>query len=219
MKNINKNDELKVQLRTIADELKQSKKINDALYYKMFSLSFARTRLPKLQESIDILKGIQNSQPKNNETKRKHTMTEFKQIKEKSKKPKKQLNQLGPDEFEFNYKPSGNDILNVSNDFYKNINFQIPKNYDYINRNHDRKKTFNFAYNDEPSQLENLLYSIYHQQNHTFKIAISFAFTLIKEKKISEENDIFNIKFKFFDATPNTRLFSHPTIMYNKSAV
>jgi hypothetical protein len=34
MKNKNKNDELKVQLRALADELKQSKKINDALYYK-----------------------------------------------------------------------------------------------------------------------------------------------------------------------------------------
>ena len=61
MKNINKNDELKVQLRNLADELKQSKKINDALYYKMFSLSYARTRTPKLEESIDILKGIKNT--------------------------------------------------------------------------------------------------------------------------------------------------------------
>ncbi len=223
MSHKNKYDELKNQLCTIADELKQSKKINDALYYKMFSLSYARTRTPKLEESIDILKGIQNTTTTNKETKRKHTVTEFKQIKElKTKlkpKPKKQFNQLELDEFEFNYKPSGNDILNVSNEFYKNINFQIPKNYDYINRQNEKKKTFNFAYNDEPLQLENLLYSIYNQQKHTFKIAISFAYALIKEKGISEENDVFNIKFKFFDATPNTRIISHPTIIDNKNDI
>ena len=60
---INKNDELKVHLHAKADELKQSHKINDALHSvgcKMFSLSYARTRTPPLQESIDTLKGIQN---------------------------------------------------------------------------------------------------------------------------------------------------------------
>ena len=68
------------------------------------------------------------------------------------------------DEFIFNYEPKGDDILNVANTFYKNVKFEIPKNCDFLNIKNDRKKTFNYAFNDEPLQLENLLYSIYNNK-------------------------------------------------------
>jgi len=65
----------------------------------------------------------------------------------------------------------------------------------------------------------NFLNDIYSKQKFSFKINISFGFTLIKE--IVERNrDTFNseflVEFKKFDATPNTRIFKHPKLIDNK---
>ena len=80
-------------------------------------------------------------------------------------------------EFKFKKEPNGNDILKCANKFYKSEDITIPKNHDYINLKKEKKKTFNYAYNDEPLELSNLLYSIFNQQKYRYKIHISFSFT------------------------------------------
>ena len=61
--------------------------------------------------------------------------------------------------------------------------------------------------------MAQLLYSIFNQQKYRYKINISFAFTLIKEEI---ENKVYEIKFKFFDASTNTRIFDHLQTIDNK---
>ena len=140
-----------------------------------------------------------------------------------NKKKYHKVKQLNLDEFSFNYHPQGEDILNVANKFYQNVKFEIPKNYDYLNIKNDRKKTFNYAFSDDDLQLENLLFSVYHNQKHTFKINISFGFTLIRERNtllvLDEKNPEYNVRFKLYHATPNTRITSHPTTIDNKKDV
>ena len=65
------------------------------------------------------------------------------------------------------------------------------------------------------------IYCIYNNQKHTFKINISFGFTLIRERDelYQEENKNYNVKFKLYHATPNTRITSHPTTIDNKNDV
>ena len=66
-------------------------------------------------------------------------------------------NTLDSKEFKFKKEPNGNDILKCANKFYKSEDITIPKNHDYINLKKEKKKTFNYAYNDEPLELSNLL--------------------------------------------------------------
>ena len=81
--------------------------------------------------------------------------------------------------FQFNFKPKANDILRCANKFYQNNGISIPRNHDYTNFKKEKKKTFNYKYNDQPLELENILYSIFNQQKYRYKINISFAFTLL----------------------------------------
>ena len=78
--------------------------------------------------------------------------------------------------------PTPDDILRCANKFYQNNKISIPRNHDYANFKTEKKKTFNYKYNDEPQELAQLLYSIFNQQKYRYKINISFAFTLIKNK-------------------------------------
>ena len=147
------------------------------------------------------------------------TKIQLNEVEKIYKKSTQKFKQLDLDEFVFNYEPKGHDILNVANTFYKNVKFEIPKNYDYLNIKNDRKKTFNYAFSDDDLQLENLLFSVYNNQKHTFKINISFGYTLIKETNELETKEEFNVKFKLYHATPNTRITSHPTTIDNKKDV
>ena len=117
------------------------------------------------------------------------------------------------DTFKIYRKPTPDDILICANKFYQNNKISVPRNHDYTNFKLEKKKTFNYKYNDEPQELSQLLYSIFNQQKYRYKINISFAFTLIKEKI---ENKVYEIKFKFFDVSTNTRIFDHPQTIDNK---
>ena len=46
----------------------------------------------------------------------------------------------------------------------------IPRNHDYTNFKKEKKKTFKYKYNDQPLELENILYSIFNQQKYRYKI-------------------------------------------------
>ena len=81
-----------------------------------------------------------------------------------------------------------------------------------------KKKTFNYKYNDQPLEPENISYSIFNQQKYRYKINISFAFTLIKEDYEYSKKS-FVIEFKFYDASTNTRLFGHPQTIDNKNDI
>jgi hypothetical protein len=73
------------------------------------------------------------------------------------------------------------------------LKFEIPKKYDYLNIKNERKKTFNYAFSDDYLHLENLLFSVYNNQKHTFKINISFGFTLIREQNLTLDEKTLNI--------------------------
>ena len=124
---------------------------------------------------------------------------------------------IDSDTFIFKKIPQANEILKYANKFYNNKKISIPKNFDYTNFKKEKKKTFNYAYNDEPLELSQLLYSIFNQQKYRYKINISFAFTLIKEERI--DKNTYEIKFKFFDASTNTRIFEHPRTIDNKQNI
>ena len=121
-------------------------------------------------------------------------------------------------EFKFKREPNGNDILKCANKFYKSEDISIPKNYDYINLKKEKKKTFDYAYNDEPLELSNLLYSIFNQQKYRYKIHISFSFTLIYEDYDSETKE-YSIQFMFFKASTNTRILDYPRTIDNKQDI
>ena len=54
----------------------------------------------------------------------------------------------------------------------------------------------------------------------SFKINISFGFTLISESmNINKDIKEFLVEFKFFYALPNTRIFTHPKLKDNKKIV
>ena len=124
--------------------------------------------------------------------------------------------EIESNKFQFNVLPKANDILRCANKFYQNVGITIPRNHDYTNFKSEKKKTFNFKYNDEPLELENILYSIFNKQKYRYKINISFSFTLIKEEN---SNKTFTVEFKFYDASTNTRLFDHPQTIDNKNDI
>jgi hypothetical protein len=138
--------------------------------------------------------------------------TKFKKLEEVLSRPE----EINSDTFLFNKQPNGNDILNCANRFYTKNDITIPRNHDYTNFKKEKKKTFNFKYNDEPLELSNLLYGIFNKQKYRYKINISFAFTLIKEEKDGKK---YIIKFKFFDASTNTRILDHPETIDNKKDI
>ena len=138
--------------------------------------------------------------------------TKFKKLEEVLSRPE----EINSDTFLFNKQPNGNDILNCANRFYTKNDITIPRNHDYTNFKKEKKKTFNFKYNDEPLELSNLLYGIFNKQKYRYKINISFAFTLIKEEKDGKK---YIVKFKFFDASTNTRILDHPETIDNKKDI
>ena len=73
----------------------------------------------------------------------------------------------------FYKKPNENDILKVANKFYKNINFQIPRNHDYSNFKKEIKKTYNMPFSGDFQDLNKFLNEIFIRQKHTFKINVS----------------------------------------------
>ena len=137
----------------------------------------------------------------------------FKKMKEVLSSPE----EVDSDTFKIYKKPSPDDILRCANKFYQKNKISIPRNHDYTNFKTEKKKTFNYKYNDEPQELSQLLYSIFNQQKYRYKINISFAFTLIKEER---PGGLFSpssvIEFKFYEASTNTRLFDHPQTINNK---
>ena len=138
--------------------------------------------------------------------------TKLKNIKVELNRPE----EIESNTFIFKHEPNESDILNCANKFYQKNNISIPRDHDYKNFKNEKKKTFNFKYNDEPLELSNLLYHIFNKQKYRYKINISFAFTLIREV---HEDFRYEVKFQFFDASTNTRILDHPEMIDNKKDI
>jgi len=54
-------------------------------------------------------------------------------------------------------------MLNAVNKYYNNVNYVLPKNYDYVNRQNDVKKTYNFRFDGDIMEI-----SKWYTQNKTF---------------------------------------------------
>ncbi len=70
--------------------------------------------------------------------------------------------EIDSDTFIFKKIPQANEILKYANKFYNNKKISIPKIFDYTNFKKEKKKTFNYAYNDEPLEFSQVLYSIFN---------------------------------------------------------
>ena len=129
---------------------------------------------------------------------------------------KKGYEEIEDASFMFKFAPSPEKVLECANKFYNNIKFSVPRTFDYTNYKNEKKKTYNFAYNGSDAQIKDFLLNIYAQQKHTYKVNISFAFTLYCEDQIGKDT---KISFRFFNASPNTRIFEHPSVIDNKADI
>ena len=163
-------------------------------------------RLKSINEAIQSLRVLNDEN--DNKTKKKDFTTIFKSV----KKTPYYYKELANNTFKFYSQPDENAILTVANKFYSNINYTLPKNHDYKNFNKDNKKTFNYKFDGDYSDILNLLNDVYSKQKFSFKINISFGFTLITDPDVT----VLIVQFKKFDASPNTRIFKHPKLIDNK---
>jgi len=204
-------NDAKDKLLTLARGLFKSDKINKPLFNKMWNIASPASayRLKSINEAIQTLE-ILNIE---NQTKKKDFTAIYKSIKKG-----KFYKELGKNTFKFYYRPEANDILTVANKFYINVDYNLPKNHDYKNYSGDKKKTFNYKFDGDISKLNDVLNDLYNKQKFSFKINISFGFTLIKES-VDRNRDTFNkeylVEFKKFDASTNSRLFTHPKLIDN----
>ena len=207
-------NEAKDKLLLLARSLFKSEKINKPLFNKMWNIASPASayRLKSINEAIQSLEILKTENNDNQKTKKKDFTTIYKSIKKGY-----YYKELGLNKFKFYYEPQPNDILTVANKFYSNVNYTLPKNHDYKFFNKDNKKTFNYKFDGDYSEILNLLNDIYSKQKFSFKINISFGFTLISESmNINKDIKEFLVEFKKFDASPNTRVFTHPKLIDNK---
>ena len=178
-------NEEKEKLLTLARGLFKSEKINKPLFNKMWNIASPASsyRLKSINEAIQSLEILKADNNDNKKTKKKDFTTIYKSVKKGY-----YYKELGLDTFKFYYAPEPNDILTVANKFYKNINYSLPKNHDYKNFDKDIKKTFNYKFDGEYSEILNFLNDIYSKQKFAFKINISFGFTLILETMYRNED-------------------------------
>ena len=173
-------NEAKEKLLTIARALFKSENINKPLFNKMWNIASPASayRLKSINEaiqSLEILKVDNIDNIDNQKTKKKDFTTIYKSVKKGY-----YYKELELDTFKFYYAPQPNDILTVANKYYRNVNYTLPKNHDYKIFNKDIKKTFNYKFDGDYSEILNLLNDTYSKQKFLFKINISFGFTLIK---------------------------------------
>ena len=207
-------NEAKENLLKLSRDLLKNDKINKPLFNKMWNMASPASsyRLKRINEAIQSLEILKADNNDNKKTKKKDFTNIYKSIKKGY-----YYKELGLDTFKFCYAPQPNDILTVANKFYSNINYSLPKNHDYKIFDKDIKKTFNYKFDGEYSEILNFLNDIYSKQKFSFKINISFGFTLISESMYRDDDvRAFVVKFKKFDATPNTRIFKHPKLIDNK---
>ena len=76
--------------------------------------------------------------------------------------------EIESNKFKYNVLPKADDILRCADKFHQNVGIKIPRNHVYTNFKSEKKKTFNFKYNDEPLELENILYSIFNKQKYRY---------------------------------------------------
>ena len=217
-------NEAKEELLRFARYLFKSEKINKPLFNKMWNIASPASayRLKSINDAIQTLRALNDEN--DDKTKKKDFTTIFKSV----KKTPYYYKELANNTFKFYSKPDGNAILTVANKFYSNINYTLPKNHDYKNFSGEYKKTFNYKFDGEYSEILNFSNDIYSKQKFSFKINISFGFTLISES-ISQDkyyytliskpvtpDRYFFVKFRQFDATPNTRIFLYPVLIDNK---
>ena len=79
----------------------------------------------------------------------------LKSINEAMKKKQTYYKELEYNTFKFYYQPDKIDVLTVANKFYSNINYTLPKNHDYKHFSGEYKKTFNYKFDGEYSEILN----------------------------------------------------------------
>ena len=165
--NLKNRNEAKIKLLNLSSELFKNKLIDRPLFRKMWNIANPTSayRLKSIENSIETLQSLQSD----NEY---HAVIKKRDFIPKSKKIKNVFEQINEHSFRFYKNPNEKDILNVADIFYKNINFQIPKNHDYINFKKEIKKTYIYAFSGYFSELNTFVNEIFSKQKFTFKINI-----------------------------------------------
>ena len=196
-------DEIKNEILQLSRRLYKDNKITKSLHNKMFNISMGYARLDTLQNAYKSLLEVGN----NEELVKKHQYnTLLKQKKQEHKERKLNREEvIDSKTYRFKFQPKPDEIARVFNNFYTTLDFKLPSNKDYPSWiDGSRKTTHNFMYSGAVGELDTLLYQVFNQQKYRFKINISFAFILIKE---SQGDKNYQVEFKFWDASTNTRIF------------
>ena len=185
----------------------------------MINFSVGYARLDTLENAYKSLIEVGN----NDQLVKKHQYnTLLKQKKQEHKERKLNIEEvIDSKTYRFKFQPKPPDVARVFELFNTDLAFVLPKNKDYPRwSDGTRKTTHNFMYNGAVGELVLLLYQVFNQQKYRFKINISFAFILIKETQ-DNENKIYQVEFKFWDASTNTRILkdSPATTIDNKKDV
>jgi hypothetical protein len=240
--NLKNRNEAKIKLLNLSSQLFKNNMIDRPLFRKMWNIANPTSayQLKSIQNSIETLQSLSTNEsnqvikkrdfiPKSKEIKNSrnesNTVIKKRDFIPKSKEIKQVFKQISDNSFRFYKNPNEKDILNVADIFYKNIDFQIPKNHDYINFKKQIKKTYIYPFSGYFTDLNKFVNEIFNKQKFTFKINISFGYTLITEEKETlgagnyDDADVYKISFKFFDASTNTRIFKNPVLIDNKKDV
>ena len=144
--------EAKEELLRFARGLFKSEKINKPLFNKMWNIASPASayRLKSINEAIQSLEILKADNNDNQKTKKKDFTNIYKSVKKGY-----YYKELGLSKFKFYYAPQPNDILTVAYKYYRNVNYTLPKNHDYLNFNKDIKKTFNYKFDGEYSEILN----------------------------------------------------------------
>jgi hypothetical protein len=203
----NKRDEYKQKILKLANQLYKDDKITKALHNRMFNIGIGASRLDNLQSAYNSLNDIGDYDQKFKKHQYNKVLKQKKQEHKERKLNKEEI--IDSETFIFKHEPNGDAIARVYNTFYNELHFNLPKNYDYIKKSDNKRKlTYNYMYNGEFGEIDLLLYQVFNQQKYRYKINISFGFILIREtQNFDNDKKEFEIKFKFFDVSTNTRLF------------
>ena len=123
---LKKRNDAKEKLLTLSRDLFKDKRINNALFNKMWNIASPASayRLNTINDAIDTLQILAER---------------LVQIKKKDFTPllkgvkKNLIEEIPPDKFLFYKSPNSTQILNAVKKYYNNVEYNLPKNHEYIN--------------------------------------------------------------------------------------
>ena len=135
-----------------------------ALFNKIWNIATPASayRLNTINDAIDTIEKLRTSKT-DTQIKKKDFTPVLKGVK------KNYVEESPPEGFLFYKSPNPTEISNAVNKYYNNVNYVLPKNYDYVNRQSDVKKTYNFKFDGDIMEISNFLKMIYSKQNILLK--------------------------------------------------